>query len=611
MTSEWSIVGEVLRHDPRTCQVSVKDSMTGEIQTLDFNSKWGDYVRSEIFKFARNLHSKGKNGTLDEEVRKAQANERGPNKKTIRRNISLANDLICALETGGAQDDDDGDDEKVDGEQQDGDDEEDKKAEAKKRWKKVKSSVTATTVMNVFKQSTSKRAMDWGVIHPLEPWRLAFDYFLMALIVYSIIVVPYRLAFDVPAEAGWLAFELTVDGLFLMDMMLNFNTAIFVGEELIGKRKTITAKYLRGWFVVDFLSTIPFDFIVDAILGPQASSGNKDLKWFRLARLLKLVRLAKLFKVFSKFEQEGRLNPATVQLIQFSIAVGFLGHILACIWFMVGVATLDAQLARGIEPSQTRSWISSSLNITVMPPAQQYAASLYWSFTTMTTLGYGDIVPQNNSERIFAMFAMLFGAIVFGYVIGNISALAGASHAYDLQKATVQRDVKEFCKAHRLDPQLTWKVRRLINHQLEMQGVLFEEQVILDALPVKLKNQVYSSIVRDNLAKFKFFWDKSSEFTAELVSKMRPDLFVANDMVYTKGDDSDSIIFLLNGQMAVNNELGSHAVEAIHILSEGSVVGDVGVLLDIPRTSTITAVSLCEALSITRQEMFDILRCVV
>jgi hypothetical protein len=146
--------------------------------------------------------------------------------------------------------------------------------------------------LSVLKETTSQRtALDWGVIHPLLPWRLAFDYFLMVLIVYSLIVVPYRLAFDVPAVGAWLAFELTVDGFFLVDILLNFNTAIFVGEELIGKRQTITKKYLRGWFAVDFLSTIPFDFIVDAIL--QTTAGNNELKWFRLARLLKLVRKIK------------------------------------------------------------------------------------------------------------------------------------------------------------------------------------------------------------------------------------------------------------------------------------------------------------------------------
>jgi hypothetical protein len=99
------------------------------------------------------------------------------------------------------------------------------------------------------------------------------------------------------------------------------------------------------------------------------------------------VRLAKLFKVFSKLENEGRVNPATAQLIQLSIAVGFLGHIVACVWFMVGVASLNAQLSEGVDPAQTQAWMASSLNITELLPEEQYVASVYWAFTTMTTLG--------------------------------------------------------------------------------------------------------------------------------------------------------------------------------------------------------------------------------
>jgi hypothetical protein len=90
------------------------------------------------------------------------------------------------------------------------------------------------------------------------------------------------------------------------------------------------------------------------------------------------VRLAKLFKAFSKFENEGRLSPASAQLIQLSIAIAFLGHILACVWFMVGIAAYDSQLLHGVEPSQTLAWVSSSLNITKLLPEEQYAASLYW-----------------------------------------------------------------------------------------------------------------------------------------------------------------------------------------------------------------------------------------
>jgi hypothetical protein len=324
------------------------------------------------------------------------------------------------------------------------------------------------------------------------------------------------------------------------------------------------------------------------------------VRYFRLLRLLKLVRLAKLSKFLSMFEDEGRISPPTVSLIQTSLAIAFMGHMMACAWYMVGDFALHDQLSSGSTLTDAQAWITSSLNVTEMTPPEQYVASLYWSFTTMTTLGYGDITPQNTAERIFAMCCMLFGAIVFGYVIGSLSSLSEASHVEDLEKAAIRGDVKEFCKSHRLTPELNWKIRKLINYQLDQRSV-FDEQSILDSLPAGLKNQVVGAIVKDSLSKFSFFRDKPTEFIAELLLSLTPLVYVASEVVFEHGATSTEIIFLLTGQMKTEVD-GNPLI----VLREGSVIGDVGVLLALKRTACVTAATTCETLSLSSTQIHDV-----
>jgi hypothetical protein len=45
---------------------------------------------------------------------------------------------------------------------------------------------------------------------------------------------------------------------------------------------------------------------------------------------------------------------------------------------------------------------------------------LYWSLTTVITVGYGDITPKNSLETLVAMFTMLFAGMVFAFNVGAI-----------------------------------------------------------------------------------------------------------------------------------------------------------------------------------------------
>jgi hypothetical protein len=61
-----------------------------------------------------------------------------------------------------------------------------------------------------------------------------------------------------------------------------------------------------------------------------------------------------------------------------------------------------------------------------------YISSYYFTVTTITTVGYGDITPTQSQERVYAILIMIFGVVAFSFATGTLSSILAsmdASHA--------------------------------------------------------------------------------------------------------------------------------------------------------------------------------------
>ena len=52
-------------------------------------------------------------------------------------------------------------------------------------------------------------------------------------------------------------------------------------------------------------------------------------------------------------------------------------------------------------------------------PSELWIIALYFSFTSLSTVGFGDYHPRSNIERFVGAFVLLFGVAIFSFIMGN------------------------------------------------------------------------------------------------------------------------------------------------------------------------------------------------
>lgn len=113
------------------------------------------------------------------------------------------------------------------------------------------------------------------------------------ILIFSCFVTPVQIALFENMSKAWTITNYSIDCLFLIDILVNFNLATYNEDmEVIEDRLSITKNYLKGWFSVDLIAIMPFDLM--------ASTGESTrlVRMSRLGRIYKILKLIKLVRFF-------------------------------------------------------------------------------------------------------------------------------------------------------------------------------------------------------------------------------------------------------------------------------------------------------------------------
>ena len=152
-----------------------------------------------------------------------------------------------------------------------------------------------------FQSQVSEKAKKRCMIYPNDEIKANWDTVITLVLIFTCMVTPYRIAFVDKDSDLWVGLNYSIDGLFLIDMILCFLTAYYTDEfQLVEDRVEIAKSYLAGWFFIDFLAIFPFEKVQgsgDAVEGANDMARLAKLgRLYKVLRLIKLVRLLKLGK---------------------------------------------------------------------------------------------------------------------------------------------------------------------------------------------------------------------------------------------------------------------------------------------------------------------------
>ena len=387
--------------------------------------------------------------------------------------------------------------------------------------------------------------------------------------------------------------------------------------------RKIAWHYFRTWFLLDLLSSIPFELMAEAYADNgggadggvdgggavgQQTRGAKLLKLGKLMKALRILRLSKVGKVakiIERFEDEyPNFNMGAVKLVKLFVGLLLACHINSTIWVALadttsrqnwmaafGEATGGHGLAL-VQPYDDEHW-------------PEYIVAFYWSVCTMTTVGYGDILPTNHREMVFVSVSMIIGGAYFGYMIALMSALVSKQDA----NTTLYREkidaVRSYVRSRHLPKDLQIRVVRYFKHFMHKRSAFPESQIIME-MSSFLRNEVAMHLVDDNMYKipfFRFLIRKDPFFITKLISLFKPILCAPGDYVVTVGEIGREMYVLNKGELEIVRADGS----LLKTLQAGSYFGELSILAPRGqlRSMSVRAKTMSELTSISKDDLFE------
>ena len=271
----------------------------------------------------------------------------------------------------------------------------------------------------------------------------------------------------------------------------------------------------------------------------------------RIPRIYKLFRMTKLLRTYKSANQTDTVISNLIskmikskhfiyKILPLYVLILLIAHIFTCIWYYIS------------DTDEPIGWINQS-GFREEPLADRYWVSLYFVYTTLTTTGYGDIVPGTKWEYAWTIIFMGVGvtvhSMIYTYMLSMFEDMNNAYEEFSIKKDLLLDLKKE--GIFKNDKKLYLEMLVLVDKHTEYRTQLIASKTRFERIDPIKRNTIIKEIclTKHRFDKLKFFEGISTKYWVPFYDRMERKVYLKDTPIFEKGAGSKEFFVIRRGSV--------------------------------------------------------------
>ncbi|XP_010681784.2 potassium channel AKT2/3 isoform X1 [Beta vulgaris subsp. vulgaris] len=432
------------------------------------------------------------------------------------------------------------------------------------------------------------------IISPIHSKYRCWETLMVVLVAYSAWVYPFEVAF----MKSYLKRELfiadnIVNVFFAIDIIITFFLAYFDSRTqlLVSDFRKIAIRYLSTWFIMDLASTIPYEALALMFTGKYKESIS-----YYLLGLLRFWRLRRVKQFFTRLEKDIRFSYFWVRCARLLFVTLFLVHCAGCLYYLLA----DRY------PHEGKTWIGAmNPNFRETSLWVRYISAIYWSITTMTTVGYGDLHANNTLEMIFIIFYMLFNLSLTAYLIGNMTNLVVEGTRRTMEFRSSIEAASSFVSRNRLPTRLKEQILGYMCLRFKAENL--NQFQLIEHLPNSIYKNICQHLFLPTIEKVYLFRGITRKSLLVLVANTKAEYLPPREDIIMQNEVASDIYIIVSGEVEMIDYESEKEI-VVGTLQVGDMFGEVAAICSTPQSFTIRTRTLAQLLRLNNSTLIEAMK---